>query len=63
MSTPPGSTLPEHEGLRRAVEWLVAQPARDAATIEAAAQRFDLSPVDTEFLMRHFRSGATDDPE
>lgn len=52
-----GSPLPEHEGLRRAVEWLAAQPLRDAQTIEEAARRFDLSPMDEEFLLRHFRSG------
>ena len=56
MTRPPGSLLPEHEGLRRAVEWLSEQPVRDAATIEAAARRFDLSPVDEEFLLRHFRA-------
>lgn len=57
MTRTPGSSLPEHEGLRRAVQWLVEQPARDAQTIEEAARRFDLSPVDEEFLLRHFRSG------
>jgi len=56
MTKTPGSLLPEHEGLRRAVEWLTEQPVRDARTIEEAARRFDLSPVDEEFLLRHFRS-------
>jgi len=56
MTKPFGSPLPEHEGLRRAVEWLIGQPARDAPTIEEAARRFDLSPADEEFLLRHFRS-------
>jgi hypothetical protein len=56
MTRTPGSLLPDHEGLRRAVEWLIGQPARDARTIEEAARRFDLSPVDEEFLLRHFRS-------
>jgi hypothetical protein len=56
MTKTPGSLLPEHEGLRRAVEWLIGQPARDAQTIEEAARRFDLSPVDEEFLLQHFRS-------
>jgi hypothetical protein len=56
MTKTPGSLLPEHEGLRRAVEWLISQPARDAQTIEEAARRFDLSPVDEEFLLQHFRS-------
>ena len=56
MTKPFGSPLPEHEGLRRAVEWLIGQPVRDAPTIEEAARRFDLSPADEEFLLRHFRS-------
>ena len=53
-----GSLLPEHEGLRRAVEWLVEQPTRDSQTIEEASRRFDLSPLDEDFLLRHFRDAA-----
>jgi hypothetical protein len=53
---PHGALLPEHEGLRRAIEWLLGQPLRDAAAIEEASLRFDLSPVDEEFLLQHFRS-------
>lgn len=51
-----GSLLPEHEGLRRAVQWLVAQTPRDARLIEEASRRFDLSPIDEEFLLQHFRN-------
>lgn len=54
----PDSLLPEHEGLRRAVAWLAEQPTRDLATIEEASRRFNLSPLDEEFLLEHFRSGA-----
>jgi hypothetical protein len=50
-----GSLLPEHEGLRRAVQWLAAQTTWDAKTIEEASRRFDLSPIDEEFLLRTFR--------
>jgi len=50
-----GSLLPEHEGLRRAVVWLAAQACRDAKVIEEASRRFDLSPIDEDFLLRHFR--------
>jgi len=50
----PGSLLPEHEGLRRAVQWLAAQTPRDAGLIEEASRRFDLSPIDEEFLLQHF---------
>jgi hypothetical protein len=49
--------LPEHEGLRRAVAWLLEQPSRDARAIEEAALRFDLSPLDQEFLRNHFARG------
>jgi hypothetical protein len=62
MTKPFGSPLPDHEGLRRAVEWLIGQPARDAQTIEEAARRFDLSPADEDFLLRHFRSAAAGKP-
>jgi hypothetical protein len=48
--------LPEHEGLRRAVQWLATQRSWDAKTIEEASLRFDLSPLDEEFLLRHFHS-------
>lgn len=53
----PGALLPEHEGLRRAVQWLAAQTSRDARTIEEASLRFDLSPTDEQFLLKHFQDG------
>jgi hypothetical protein len=49
--------LPEREGLRRAVAWLMEQPRRDAATIEEASLRFDLSPLDEDFLLSCFSDG------
>jgi hypothetical protein len=52
------SLLPEGEGLRRAVAWLADQPLRDLATIEEASRRFNLSPRDEDFLLRHFRDSA-----
>jgi hypothetical protein len=52
---PAGSLLPEHEGLRRAVQWLATQACWDAKIIEEASRRFDLSPIDEEFLLQHFR--------
>jgi hypothetical protein len=57
-----GAILPEHEGLRRALAWLLAQPRRDAFTLEEAARRFDLPPVDEEFLLDHFRNDGQKDP-
>jgi len=50
------SLLPEGEGLRRAVSWLAEQPARDLQTIEEASRRFNLSPLDEQFLLDHFRT-------
>ena len=52
------SLLSEGEGLRRAVAWLADQPVRDLATIEEASWRFNLSPLDEEFLLQHFRNPA-----
>ena len=51
----PDSLLPEHEALRHAVAWLIEQPSRDSRTIEEASRRFDLSPLDEDFLLNHFR--------
>ena len=52
------SLLPEGEGLRRAVAWLADQPVRDLRTIEEASWRFNLSPLDEEFLLQYFRNPA-----
>jgi len=52
------SLLSEGEGLRRAVAWLADQPVRDLATIEEASWRFNLSPLDEEFLLQYFRNPA-----
>jgi hypothetical protein len=54
---PVSSLLPEHEGLRRAVRWLATQSRWDAKVIEEASRQFDLSPIDEEFLLRHFCDG------
>jgi hypothetical protein len=49
-----GSILPENENLRRALRWLTEQEKVDLQAIEAASLRFDLSPADASFLIRHF---------
>ncbi|OFZ84965.1 MAG: hypothetical protein A2W21_12845 [Betaproteobacteria bacterium RBG_16_66_20] len=41
--------------LRRALAWLAEQGAWTPELIEQACQRFDLSPVDEEFLLREYR--------
>lgn len=60
-----GSPLPEHEGLRRAVQWLAAQKSWNAKIVEEASRRFDLSPIEEEFLLRHFRDAGrgNEDPD
>jgi len=46
---------PHGEELRKAVRWLCEQPQRDTVTIEEAGRRFDLSPLEVEFLRQMFR--------
>ncbi|MFZ5555238.1 MAG: hypothetical protein ACOZDY_00720 [Pseudomonadota bacterium] len=57
-----GSAIPEREGLRRAAAWLAEQPQRDARTIEEASRRFNLSPLDEQFLLDHFRNDELNEP-
>ena len=52
---------PEGELLRKAVKWISAEHAHDAAIpirqlIENAALKFNLSPKETEYLVRFFKS-------
>ena len=53
---PPG----QRRALRRAVSWLSEQPRKDRVTVEAACRRFDLSPLEAEFLLSHFVEVAAD---
>ncbi len=46
--------LPEKENLRRAVKWISGQRCFNLKVIEEASVRFDLSPADEQFLIRHF---------
>ncbi|PSJ37492.1 hypothetical protein C7I36_15350 [Zobellella taiwanensis] len=45
----------QHEGLRKALHWLLQQPAIDAGHIAEACRRFDLAPLDEIFLRDYFR--------
>ena len=47
-----GGVQPRGEGLRRAVRWLSDEGRHDAAAVEEASRRFDLSPLEEEFLLR-----------
>lgn len=54
------TVMPEGENIRNAIKWISAQLEENATTplmklIEKAALQFDLSPLDTEFLMNFFR--------
>ena len=44
--------------LRSAVRWLSDLGRHDAAAIEEACRRFDLSPADEEFLLQYARDAA-----
>ena len=51
---------PEGEELRKATKWMSEERQYNpdqplAKLIEAACLKFDLSPADAEFLMRHFK--------
>lgn len=46
--------LPHGESLRRALRWMSEQGRHDAAAIDEAAQRFDLTPLEEDFLLNHF---------
>lgn len=48
------SIFPEGEAFRNAVRWISRMHEYDLAAIEEACQRYDLTPVEEEFLMRHF---------
>ncbi|MFY3744471.1 hypothetical protein ACOQFB_11215 [Anaeromyxobacter sp. Red801] len=56
-----GGLLPEGESLRRALRWLDERAHEEArldraAAIGEAARRFDLTPLEEEFLIRSWRS-------
>lgn len=48
------SIYPQGDALRQAVRWISEMHNYDLATIEEACRRYDLSPNEEEFLIRHF---------
>jgi hypothetical protein len=50
--------IPDGEGFRRAVAWLLERPDRGLSDIELASQRFDLSPLEAAILFRYFAPGS-----
>ena len=53
MSTTP--VVPKGEALRHAIAWLAEQKEWSAERIQEACLRFDVSPVDEEFLIAECR--------
>ena len=53
------SIFPEGEALRNAIRWISVVHKYDIATIEEASLRYDLSPWEEEFLLKHFVKGDT----
>ena len=47
--------MPKGSDLIAAVRWLSEQQRHDRHAIEEASLRFDLSPLDEEFLLQHCR--------
>jgi hypothetical protein len=56
MPVPP--LIPDREALRHAVAWLAQQGPWTPQLIQEACQRFDVSPVDEEFLLREAKRQA-----
>jgi len=48
----PGKIAPPGENLRRAMRWMSDNRQHDLSAIEEASRRFDLSPIEEEFLLR-----------
>lgn len=46
--------IPAGEAIRKAVRWISEQGRWDLRTVGESACRFDLSPREEEFLVRHF---------
>lgn len=54
--------VPHGENLRRAIRWLSEHGQHDLAAINDAAERFDLTPLEEQFLIEHFRGKPTERP-
>jgi hypothetical protein len=53
---------PKGDALRHAIAWLVEQGPWTPERVDAASQRFDLSPIDEDFLLREARRLHPQDP-
>ncbi len=62
MAEKRGGIVPGGDSIRSALKWLSDRRLQDPAAprmklIEEAALRFDLTPLDVEFLVRNWREG------
>jgi len=48
------SIFPNGEAMRQAVSWISDMHRYDLLTIEEACQRYDLTPVEEEFMLKYF---------
>lgn len=55
-----GPVVPEGENLRRAVRWLSEHAPITRQAINEAGVRFDLNPLEEEFLLQKFLPGDSD---
>jgi len=61
--------IPQSELTRKAIDWICEQGGEGASAaelcrhIEAAAVRFNLGPLDVEFLVRFFANGSKDEQD
>lgn len=56
------SPVPKRENLRRAIRWLSDHGEYTLEAIDEASRRFDLTPLDEQFLMDHFRQSLHSGP-
>jgi len=52
MTPVPADIVPARQRLRQALSWLSDIGRHDAQAVEEACRRFDLSPLDEDFLLR-----------
>lgn len=62
MSEKRGGVVPGGDGVRQALKWLSERRLADPAAprmklIEEAALRFDLTPLESDFLANHWKEG------
>ncbi|ATX81836.1 hypothetical protein Ga0123462_0967 [Mariprofundus ferrinatatus] len=48
------SIFPRGDMIRQAIRWISDIHQYDVETIEEACRRYDLSPCEEEFLLKHF---------